>query len=358
MNKTNHSGDTIPVRKGEKLDHNQLRSFLDQHFSLENEPLEINQFGAGHSNLTYELKVGEWEAVLRRPPHGPVAPKAHDMEREYSILRDLHPVFSLAPKPYVFSDNSAIVGSPFYVMERRRGYVFDTSFPSEIEVTSNLCKELSESMVDTLVHLHSIDYKKTRLVEITQPEGFLERQVHGWIGRYARARTDEIPGVEELTKWLATNIPTSQAPSIIHYDFKLNNAMFSYEKPTKMVGLFDWEMTTVGDPLADVGAAMSYWIEKDDPDLLSKGPGKSPVTVNEGFYTRQQFVERYAEKSGRDISDIHFYTTFAYFKLAVICQQIYYRFKQGQTEDPRFADLHVFVRSLITYALATRKGWE
>jgi aminoglycoside phosphotransferase (APT) family kinase protein len=358
MNKTNRNHDTIPVRKGEQLDQNELLNFLNQHFDLANEPLEINQFGAGHSNLTYELKVGDWEAVLRRPPHGPVAPKAHDMGREFNILQDLYPVFPLAPKPYIFSENPSIVGSPFYIMERRRGFVYDTTFPKEVEVTKEFCQQLSASMVDTLVQLHSIDYKKTKLVEFTQPDGFLERQVHGWIGRYVRARTDDIPGVEELTTWLATNIPTSQAPTIIHYDYKLNNAMFSFEDPTKMVGLFDWEMTTVGDPLADVGAAMSYWIEKDDPDLLSKGPGKEPVTVNDGFYTRQQFVEEYAKKSGRDLSEIHFYTTFAYFKLAVICQQIYYRYKQGQTQDQRFRDLHVFVKSLITYAQATRKGWK
>ncbi|MFZ3589508.1 phosphotransferase family protein [Bacillus sp. DJP31] len=355
MNETKGFQDTIPVRSGEMLEVERLTAFLEQQFDVGKEPLEINQFGSGHSNLTYELKIGEWKSVLRRPPHGPVAPKAHDMEREFSILRDLHPVFPLAPKPYVFSEDTSIVGSPFYLMERKRGFVYDTSFPSDISVTSQLCRTLSETMVDTLVNLHSIDYKKTRLVEFTQPEGFMVRQVNGWIGRYSRSQTDEVKGLEELTKWLVSNIPTSQEPTIIHYDYKLNNSMFSFKDPTQMVGLFDWEMATVGDPLADVGAAMSYWIEKDDPQILKYGLGKPPVTINEGFFTRKEFVELYAKKSGRDLANIHFYITFAYFKLAVICQQIYYRFKQGQTNDPRFANFHLFVESLIEIALDNRK---
>jgi aminoglycoside phosphotransferase (APT) family kinase protein len=349
------TSDTISVRPGEELDSARLQQFLKDHIEgLPDGPLEIRQFGAGHSNLTYALSIGSWEAVLRRPPLGPVAPKAHDMEREFNILSSLHSFFPAAPKPFVFSHDSSVVGSPFFIMERRRGVVIDTEFPEGIESDKELGRRISELMVDTLVELHAVDYTQTALAGMAKPEGFMERQVGGWIGRYERAKTDDIPEVAELSEWMLSHIPVSPPPTIIHYDFKLNNAMFSSDF-TKLTGLFDWEMTTVGDPLADLGAAMSYWIEADDPELLKNGFGKAPVTVTEGFYTRAEFIARYAEKSGRDVSNIDFYLTFAYFKLAVICQQIYYRFKKGQTSDARFAHFDRFVKSLIQYALVTAK---
>ncbi|MFS0861287.1 phosphotransferase family protein [Fredinandcohnia sp. 179-A 10B2 NHS] len=347
--------DTVPVRKGEELDIPTLENYLRA--NIEDIPagqLEIKQFGAGHSNLTYQLTINEWQAVLRRPPHGPVAPKAHDMNREFIILNELNQVFPLAPRPFLYSDDVSIVGSSFFVMERKHGIVLDTSFPKEFKPTPELGRKISEEMVDNLVRLHDIDYTQTTFTNMTLPQGFMERQVNGWITRYERAKTDEIKGVEELKNWLVKTIPNSSTPTIIHYDYKLNNAMFSNDL-TEMVGLFDWEMTTVGDPLADVGAAMSYWIQADDPDLLKQGLGKPPVTVMDGFYTREEFIERYAMKSGRDLSSIHFYLTFAYFKLAVICQQIYYRYKKGQTNDPRFAHFNYFVKSLVQYAVETSK---
>ncbi|SET34958.1 Predicted kinase, aminoglycoside phosphotransferase (APT) family [Salinibacillus kushneri] len=348
--------ETIPIRKGEELDKVIIEPFLRKHIpDLPDAPLEITQFSAGRSNLTYALKIGDWEGVLRRPPLGPVAPKAHDMEREYTILKEIHPYFSPAPKPFVLAD-STIIGRPFFVMERKHGIVLDSHFPEGVEVTEELCKQISEKMVDTLVNLHSIDYRKTRLKEMTKPEGFLERQVHGWIKRYERARTDEIEGVEQLTKWMSGHIPVSPEPAIIHYDFKFNNSMFN-EDFSEVIGIFDWEMTTVGDPLADLGVAMSYWIEGDDSNLLKRGLGDEPITAYPGFMTRREFMESYAKKSGRDVTHMNFYLTFAYFKLAVICQQIYYRYKNGQTQDERFANLNLFVKNLIHYAseMASKK---
>ncbi|WP_270182220.1 phosphotransferase family protein [Alkalihalobacillus sp. CinArs1] len=344
-----YSDDTISVREGEELDQRKLENFLRENIEdLPDDSLTIRQFGTGSSNLTYELSIGEWEAVLRRPPLGPVAPKAHDMEREFTILKELHPIFPLAPKPYLYHER--LLGAPFFLMERKRGVVVDTSFPDGFQPSEALCRSMSESMVDTLVALHSIDYETTRLKEISHPDGFMERQVHGWIKRYNRSKTDDIKGVEELTRWLADNIPHSQHPTVIHYDFKLNNAMFAHDDLSKLVGLFDWEMTTVGDPLADLGAAMGYWLQEDDPEPLKRGMGKPPVTVMKGFMTREEFIESYARKSGRDVSQMNFYLTFAYFKLAVICQQIYYRFKKGQTSDERFRHLNHFVASLIAHA--------
>ncbi|WP_180954523.1 phosphotransferase family protein [Bacillus sp. V5-8f] len=342
--------DTIPVRKGEELDYSVLESFLKRNIEgLTEAQLEVLQFSAGHSNLTYQLKIGDWEAVLRRPPLGPVAPKAHDMKREHLIISELHTHFSPAPKPILFSEDETIVGSPFFIMERKHGIVFDTEFPQEVKPTKENCWKLSEIMVDRLVQLHAIPYKETRLAEISKPQGFMERQVNGWISRYLRAKTDNIPEVEPLLKWLADHVPSDGEATIIHYDYKLNNAMIN-EGLTDMVGLFDWEMTTVGDPLADLGVAMGYWTEKDDPELLKSGLSKPAITVHEGFMTRKQFIEAYAKKSGRDLSNMDFYMTFAYFKLAVILQQIYYRYKKGQTSDPRFSRFDRAIRSLIIHA--------
>jgi aminoglycoside phosphotransferase (APT) family kinase protein len=349
------SSDTISVRKGEEIDTHAIEQFIRNNLpNIPNEPLTIEQFSAGRSNLTYPLKIGDWEAVLRRPPIGPVAPKAHDMEREFNILKEIHPFFPAAPKPYLFADES-IIGSPFFLMERKHGVLLDTDFPESIEPTEDICRGISETMVDRLVALHSIDHKKTKLATMTKPDGFMERQVHGWIGRYERAKTDEFPHVEELKKWMIDHIPSTSDASIIHYDFKLNNAMFNKEL-TEMIGLFDWEMTTVGDPLADLGVAMSYWIEHDDSELLKRGMGKAPITTFPGFMTRKEFINSYALKSGRDVSNMDFYLTFAYFKLAVICQQIYYRFKKGQTQDERFSKLNVFVGNLIQYAITSSVG--
>ena len=344
--------DTRPVRQGEELDTKAIETYVRSHLEVPAGELTVRQFGAGHSNLTYELSIGSWKAVLRRPPLGPVAPKAHDMKREYKVLKSLNPVFPLAPKPLLFNDGE-VLGVPFFIMERRSGFVYDTEFPEEVQPTAALGQQISEEMVDRLVELHAIDYKETALAEMVKPEGFMERQVHGWIKRYEQARTDDVVSGERLKRWLIDHIPNSDEAAVIHYDYKLNNAMFHEDNPAEMVGLFDWEMTTVGDPLADLGAAMSYWMEADDPELLRTGLGKPPVTVMEGFYTREQFLRRYAEKSGRDLSDIHFYVTFAYFKLVGIVQQIYARYKKGQTQDPRFANMHVFVNALMEHAEKT-----
>src|SRR5690625_287948 len=250
--------DTIPVREGEELAPDKLKKFLNENLSDTPEgDLVVEQFGAGHSNLTYLLKIGDWEAVLRRPPLGPVAPKAHDMKREYTILKHLHPVYSTAPKPYIFSDDESIVGSPFFIMERRKGVFLDTDFPSDITYDKEMGKQISSLMVDKLVELHNVDYSKTELVNLAKPDGFIERQVMGWIKRYERAKTDEVDVIEKLKTYLENNIPNSQEPTIIHYDYKLNNALFSKDFK-KMTGLFDWEIDRKSTRLNSSHVAISY----------------------------------------------------------------------------------------------------
>lgn len=271
------------------------------------------------------------------------------MKREFTILSALHPFLAAVPEPFVYVEDREIIGSDFFLMERKKGIVLDTHFPKGIEHSKQLARQISEKMVDSLVALHAIPYQETKLKEMVKPDGFMERQVQGWIERYDKAKTAQYAEVEALTTWLKKHIPTNSEATIIHYDYKLNNAMFSSDF-SEMIGLFDWEMTTVGDPLADLGVAMSYWMHADDPKMLLYALGEPPVTILPGFYSRQEFIQRYAEKSGRDVSAIDYYITFAYFKLAVICQQIYYRYVKGQTKDDRFAQMDKMVAALIQQA--------
>ncbi|GGE12528.1 hypothetical protein GCM10011571_12430 [Marinithermofilum abyssi] len=264
------------------------------------------------------------------------------------LLEKLHPVFSLAPKPYVICRDASVLGAVFYVMEHRRGVVIDDAFPPGVKPTPDLCRRISEATVDTLVKLHDIDWREAGLAFMGRPMGFLERQVKGWIARYDKAKTDDIPEVEPLVRWLLENVPESPAPTVIHNDFKLNNMLWDLEDVAKPLAVLDWEMTTIGDPLFDLAVALGYWAQPDDSEeLIHVLP---TVTHYPGFISREEFIERYAQKSGRDLSSMHFYIPFAYFKMAVILQQIFARWKRGQTKDKRFASFGERVRHLIRYA--------
>ncbi len=340
--------DTIVIRAGEEFDLPKVEQYLRSHIAgLGEGELHVRQFPSGASNLTYLLQIGDWEAVLRRPPLGPVAPKAHDMEREASLLQKVHSVFPLAPKPYLICNDPSILGVPFYVMERRTGEVINSSFPPGITPTEELCHNISLMVVETLVQIHAIDWRAAGLSEFGHPEGFLARQVKGWIERYFRAQTDEIPQVEPLTRWLAEHVPASPPATLIHNDFKLNNILLSPNDLTRPVAVLDWEMATIGDPLFDLATSLSYWVNARDPEEVQTV--LPAVTAMPGFISREQFMDLYAQKSGRNLSSMHFYMTFAYFKLVVIIQQIYVRWKRGQTQDERFGLFGDRVRSLISY---------
>ena len=341
--------DTIAVRADESFDLAKVERYLRGHIENIGEgSLQVRQFPSGASNLTYLLQIGKWEGVLRRPPLGPVPPKAHDMKRECGLLQHINPVFPLAPKPYIYCDDPDIIGTPFYVMERRRGIVIDKSFPPGISPTPDLCQHISNTLIETLVQIHAIDWQAAGLDSIGYPPGFLERQVKGWIERYHRAKTDEIPHVEALTNWFMSHIPESPVPTLIHNDFKLNNLMVDEHNPARAVAVFDWEMATIGDPLFDLACTLSYWATADDSEELKTI--LPTVTWLPGFVSRETFMEIYAQKSSRDLSSMDFYMTFAYFKLAVIIQQIYVRWKRGQTQDERFGAFGDRVQMLIEYA--------
>lgn len=341
--------ETISVREGEGFDLEAVERHLRENVEgLPEGELEVRQFPSGASNLTYLLEVGDWEGVLRRPPFGPVPPKAHDMGRESHILSRLHGAYPLAPKPYFFCEDESVIGAPFYVMERRRGVVVDDEFPEGIEPTRELCQGISRTVADTLAELHAVDPDEAGLGDLGRPEGFLERQLRGWIGRYEKARTDEVDEVVSLTDWLVKDVPESPEPTIIHNDYKLNNLVLHSDDLTQVRAVLDWEMATTGDPLFDLAVSLSYWTEPDDSQELKEV--MPTVTSTPGFMTREEFMDRYAQKSGRDLSEMHWYMVFGYFKLAVILQQIYARWKKGQTRDERFASFDGRVRTLILHA--------
>jgi aminoglycoside phosphotransferase (APT) family kinase protein len=341
--------DTIPVRPDEGFSGALVGEFLTAAGLTGFDPvgLEVEQFPAGHSNLTYLLRSGDWEAVLRRPPLGPVAPRAHDMAREFHILQRLCPRFPLAPEPYVLCEDATLIGAPFYVMERRRGLVLDQELPVDWVADPALHRAIAESLVQVLVDLHSVDWRAAGLGEIGRPDGYMQRQVSGWIDRYVRARTDDLPQFDVLTRWFSDRLPESPPATAVHNDYKLNNVLLDARDPRRLTAVLDWEMATVGDPLSDVAALLVYWTAPDEIELMG---GLKSVTAEPGFPDRSEIKALYARLSGRDVSGLDFYVAFAYFKIGVILQQIYYRWHAGQTHDERFSSHGRVATNLIRKA--------
>jgi aminoglycoside phosphotransferase (APT) family kinase protein len=341
--------ETIPVRVDEGFSTVRVGEFLLAAGLKGFDPggLEVEQFPAGQSNLTYLLRSGAWEAVLRRPPLGPVPPRAHDMAREFHILERLHPSFPLAPEPYALCEDTGVLGAPFYVMERRRGLVLDQDLPHDWPTDPSLPDALAEALVRVLVELHAVDWQAIGLGAIGKPSGYMQRQVSGWIERYRRARTGELAEVDTLADCLAAKLPESPPATLIHNDFKLNNVLLDPADPRRVTAVLDWEMATVGDPLSDIASLLVYWTQPDEIALMG---GLKSVTAEPGFPPRDAVKQLYARLSGRDLDQLDFYVAFAWFKLGVICQQIFYRWHQGQTHDPRFAGLGPVATNLIRKA--------
>jgi aminoglycoside phosphotransferase (APT) family kinase protein len=331
--------ETVSVRPDAVLDENVVDRYLRSRLPATDGPLEIAQFAGGHANLTYLVRFGEYEYVLRRPPGGPVAPGAYDMAREYRVLSALWSVFPPASRAYFFCDDPSVLGAPFFVMERRRGLVIRKEMPPAYLDRPNLYQRLSEAMVDTLVQFHAIDYKAVGLETLGKPQGFMERQVNSWGKRWERVReASDIPLMDELTRWLLAQLPCSQAPTLLHNDYKLDNMMVNPADIAHIIALFDWDQCTLGDPLVDLGLLLNYWTQADD------SPGRQSLaqapTTLPGFYTRAQVVERYARQSGRDVSPIGFYETFALWKTATVCMQLFVLYRNGQLQDERLSDFH------------------
>ncbi len=350
---------TTPIRNGEEIPIDRLTAWLKEHLpeaagAMSTSPLTIEQFPAGHSNLTYLVSLGDAESagmrdfVLRRPPFGNQVKSAHDMGREFRVLARLSQVFPAAPRPYVYCDDENVIGAPFYLMERKRGLILRKSSPPELPITPDLARRLSMALIDQLALLHSIDYQAAGLAELGKPEGYIERQVSGWTGRYEKSKTQDVPAMDRVARWLDEHRPTDSAAGVIHNDYKYDNVVLAANDPTRVVAVLDWEMATLGHPLMDLGTTLGYWIEAGDPAEL-RHTAFGPTAVS-GSLTRRELVDRYEEQTCRAVPDALFYYCFGLFKIAVIVQQIYARYVRGHTQDPRFASLGGLVEVLARQA--------
>ena len=362
MISTVDSSDTNPVRSSEHLDWDALDKYVRPRLAAQlgegfdaTAPLTVEQFPGGHSNLTYLLRYGDREFALRRPPFGPVPPKAHDMARECRILEAIHPVFPLAPKPYMLCEDAAVIGSTFYVMERRHGLIVRSHEPPQLADRPEQRKLVSDAIVDVLADLHLVDIQAHGLDALGKASGFVARQVQGWTQRWHGSKTSEQAEMNALSQWLLDRLPPDPVRStLLHGDYKLDNVMLDPRDLGRLVAVFDWEMSAVGDPLVDLGIFLAYWVHT--PAVAAPDDSLAAVTTRPGWSTREEIVGRYAERTRSDLANIRFYEVFAVFKLAVVLQQIFYRYHRGQTDDPRFATLDKRVESLSH--VATRLAAE
>jgi len=347
------SAELIAPRPGEELDVARVAAFLAGRLPGSEAPLEIAQFGGGHANLTYCLHFGSGDArveyVLRRPPSGPVAPGSHDMGREYRALSVLYRAFPYAPRAYLYCNDLSVIGAPFFVMERRRGVVVRGAVPAcfggGLDREAN--RKLSQVVIDVLAELHAVDPAPIGLDGLGKdPARFLERQVRGWTARFERARTGEIPVADEVARWLADELPVSPEPTLLHNDWRLDNMAVAEDDPGRCVAVYDWDMCTLGDPLCDLGTLLSQWANAGE-----EGAGFAPMpSTLPGFLTREQAARRYSERSGRPLEAFPYYLVFGTFKMAVVLQQIYFRYQRGQTRDERFAGMGQAAEQLFRLA--------
>lgn len=326
----------INTRPGEELDPQKLQAYLRDKVPGFEKEISIKQFPGGYSNLTYFIQAGQYEYVLRRPPFGANIKSAHDMEREFTVLTKLHNAgFAKAPEVVHLCVDESVMGVKFYIMKRVKGIILRNRLPKDVVVSEESFRTLSIATINQLVKLHQIDIHSSGLDMLGKPEGYVQRQVEGWIKRYFNSQTDDIASMKEVAEWMPKNIPTSSHISFIHNDFKYDNLVLNPNDLTDIIAILDWEMATVGDPLMDLGTTLAYWAEASDPDALKP----FNLTWMPGNFTRTEVVHYYQQQSGWPVDNIVFYYAFGAFKVGVICQQIYYRFKQGLTKDPRFASL-------------------
>lgn len=341
--------ETIEIRPGEDLDIAALEPYLRERLPQSAGELEVRQFPGGHANLVYLLRFGTTEYVLRRPPHGPLPKGGHDMVREFRVLSRLYEHYALAPRAYLLCTDHAILGADFVIEERRSGTIIRGPIPAAVADDPKKCRALGNNFIDTLADLHTVDYEAAGLHELGKPDGYLQRQFDGWCKRWEAAATDDRPEAASYIAKLGATMPQSGAPGIVHNDFKFDNTILDANDATKPIAVLDWDMCTIGDPLSDLGNVLALWTDPGDPPPI----GSSIMqTTHPGFPTRSELVARYAAKTGRDCSQIAWYQAFNYFRYAVIAQQIYARFKRGQTRDARFAGLTFWVAALIERGIA------
>ncbi|MDA8693445.1 phosphotransferase family protein, partial [Saprospiraceae bacterium] len=334
------------VRTGEALDWTSLEKYLRDNIEDIDGDMAIMQFHGGHANLTYLVKFGDRELIVRRPPFGKIAPGAHDMKREYKVLSKLTAYFSPAPQAYHLCEDDSVIGSMFVVMERRTGVVVRTKVLDCFLNFDNVEERLTAALIQAEADLHKVDYKKAGLEKLGRPEGFLERQLEGWGQRWHLSKTSENKGMDEVLRRLQSDIPTSQAATIVHNDIKLDNCQFQSDNPDKVTSMFDWDMCTLGDPLIDFGTTLSYW-----PEPFFAGV-EMPIMLYGDFPNKEFLIDKYASLTGFDLQRIKWYEAFAYWKGAVIGQQLYERYLKGASTDDRMKKFEKAPSLFTDYALS------
>lgn len=336
------------VRSGEELDRLVLSRYLTSAIDGFGNIVSIQQFPSGYSNLTYAINTESNEYILRRPPIGANIKSAHDISREYQVLGALRQSgYNKAPEPIHLCKEESIIGAQFYLMKRVNGIILRNRLPKELSFSTEDFRQLSKNAIDQLVALHRIDIQNTELQKFGKPEGYIKRQVEGWVGRYEHSKTDDILSMNEVGKWLLANMPSTEKICFLHNDFKYDNLVLDPSQPTRVIAVLDWEMATVGNPLMDLGTTLAYWAQASDSDFLKP----FNLTWMAGNMNRAEVVEYYQSKTGVSINNPVFYYAFGAFKVAVICQQIYYRYKNGITNDPRFAVLIDVIKACGTNAV-------
>jgi len=342
------------VRKGEELPAVKLKQFLQENHligSIESE-LFVKQFTHGYSNLTYLLSIENKEYVLRKPPIGAIK-RGHDMSREFKVQSAVQKEFSKVPKMFAYTDAAAVLGSEFYIMEKVEGIILNFKEAKKRDIPANDYKTIANAWLDTFTELHQLDYDAIGLTNLGKPEGYVERQVTNWGKQYLKAATKDVPSAEKVMQWMQENQPKNYQHCLIHNDYKYDNVVFKDNSWKEITAVLDWEMATLGDPLMDLGTSLGYWTLASDHDFVKQGI-PSP-TIFEGNPMRSEIVASYAKKSGRDIHNMVFYYAFGLFKIAVIAQQIYYRYSKGLTSDPRFANLDKAAELCCNLALKSIK---
>jgi aminoglycoside phosphotransferase (APT) family kinase protein len=332
------------VRPGEELDPNVVAKYLAGTESPYRGVPEVFQFPGGASNLTYLLGYPEGQLILRRGPFGHKAKSAHDMVREARVMHALKQSYPYVPKIIAICEDEAVLGSPFYVMERVPGVILRRDLPDGLTLGKDEARILCLSVIDRLIALHQLDYTAAGLAHLGKGEGYVERQISGWIDRYSRARTEDVPDFKEVIRWLEANKPAREvAIGIVHNDYRFDNVVLDPNDSLRVISVLDWEMATLGDPWMDLGNTLAYWVQADDeaPRQAMRG---QPTNLP-GMLTRAEVVAYYKEKTGQSVDNFSFYYVYGLFRLAGILQQIYYRYFHGQTKNPRFA---VFGQS-VTY---------
>lgn len=337
------------VRTGEELNIVAVENWLKAQGVELQGTAEVTQYSGGASNWTYRLKYDNADLILRRPPQGTKAKSAHDMAREYNVQKNLAPFYPVLPEMVALCQDESVIGCDFYVMKRIEGIIPRAKLPPELQMTESKVRELCVNVIDKLIELHQVPYQGTELEKLGKGEGYCRRQVEGWDKRYEKARTLNVPSFKWVRKWLLANIPADSNSCVIHNDWRFDNVILDPHHPTEVIGVLDWEMATIGDPLMDLGSALAYWVEETD-NRIFKATRRQPTHLK-GMFTRQQVVDYYLEKMNIQTDNWTFYEVFGIFRLAVIAQQIYYRYYHKQTNNPAFKDFWIVIHALHVRAL-------